>query len=125
MFDELTRRLEAEGCHLIFDRQFIGYDKIFKEIETCDGLLAIIDGDFWSSTWRVSETTFASGNTPSDLDRRFVTQPLPVFIMPIPDDFHISFFGRMKTAIILPPSPDDAVKTAIEHFTKSRYFFKS
>ena len=117
MFYKLTSGLKAKGCDLIFHEEFIGYEEIFQEIETCDGLVAIIDGEFWASTWRAIETTFASGEGKGGIDRKLIAQPLPIFIMPVPYDFNISFYGRLRTAIILPPSPDDAVKTVIEHFT--------
>jgi hypothetical protein len=55
--NELNRALTESGYEIVYIKEFIPYDEIYKNIESCDCLLAFTD--VFGSTWKTSEITYA------------------------------------------------------------------
>src|SRR5688500_10861465 len=62
--------------------QFPGYDVVDASIRQAVALVAVVDDVWSSSTWRLSEVTFAAGATPVGT-RSDRMEPIPVFIFAI------------------------------------------
>ena len=76
---ELLKSLEKQH-RLIWVKGWRPYDKIEKEIASCDALLAIVDATWRSSTWMAIEASAALGEAAFTGNRQ---PPIPVLLYPV------------------------------------------
>jgi len=106
---EMLSLLAREGFQIVWFKEQISGDRVFQEIEHCDGLLAIIDRYWLSSTWKAFEATYASGDTPKP-DRTFIPKPIPTFLMPVSSNLDLGFFKKLDNTVVVSPQPELAVR---------------
>jgi hypothetical protein len=78
---ELMGKLSRAGYELSWTKKFRDYPTILDDIEASDGLLAIADDTWTSSTWMAIEAHHALGNG-SNFDRRN-PKLIPTFVYPL------------------------------------------
>jgi len=95
----LVSELKGQGFGIFYERQWRPYPQIEKEIEACDGLLALVDRYWTSSTWMAIELTHSA------------VAGLNSFIYYVPSDFYSAFprGSKLPNTYVLPEDVGSAV----------------
>ena len=111
--NDLISILKKLGHEVVYvaDDKFNNYEEIYKLIASCNCLLAITDSYSLSSTWRVSEITYASNGCGAF---ETVDFHIPVFLYKAIDDCDSSFLTelvKMHEVFTLPGDVNSAIQT--------------
>ena len=105
---ELVAALQSAGCSTHMPLRWRSYQEIEQEIDAHDAVVALVDKYWSSSTWKLSEVTYALDGVGAC---RVAPQhtSMPTFLFPLDATLDEGFPKTKNPPLPLPASVDEAV----------------
>ena len=108
---KLMDSIKEIGIEVFWKKEWRNYAVIEKEIKACDALLAIVDATWQSSTWMMSEVTWANGQGGSGLGSNQQIKPIPIFLYPILERDKWGWLNNYEGPVVLDKDIEKAILT--------------